>query len=74
MDSLVRHVNEPPDYPGPQEYRPYAAAAFAQEDLEWNDLRIRAGLRFEYFNPRAALPGDLANPANSISGAPVVPW
>ncbi|TFG85933.1 MAG: TonB-dependent receptor [Gemmatimonadales bacterium] len=74
QDSLVRHENEPPKYPGVQEYRPYAAAAFAQEDLEWNDLRIRAGLRFEYFNPRAMLPGDLANPAGTISGAPAVPW
>ena len=73
-DSLVRHVNEPPNYPGVQEYRPYSAAAFAQEDLEWNDLRIRAGMRFEYFNARAALPGDLANPAGTISGQPVVPW
>ena len=74
QDSLVRHVDEPPKYPGVQEYRPYTAAAFAQEDLEWNDLRIRAGVRFEYFNARAMLPGDLANPANSILGQPVTPW
>ncbi len=70
---LVRHVNEPPNYPGVLYYRPYQAAAFAQEDLEWNDLRIRAGVRFEYFNARASLPGDLANPASSIAGAPVTP-
>jgi outer membrane receptor protein involved in Fe transport len=66
-DSLFRHVNEPPKYPGVQEYRPYTAAAFAQDDLEWNDLRIRAGVRFEYFNARAALPRDLANPADSLT-------
>jgi outer membrane receptor protein involved in Fe transport len=71
VNTLVRHVSEPPNYPGPRTYRPYTAAAFAQEDLEWNDLRIRAGLRFEYFNARAGLPGDLANPANTIEGAPV---
>jgi outer membrane receptor protein involved in Fe transport len=70
VNTLVRHVSEPPNYPGPQAYRPYTAAAFAQEDLEWNDLRIRAGVRFEYFNARAMLPGDLANPANTIEGAP----
>lgn len=70
VPTLVRHVSEPPNYPGPRAYRPYSAAAFAQEDLEWSDLRIRAGLRFEYFNARAMLPGDLANPANSIAGAP----
>ncbi len=71
VPTLVRHVNEPPNSPGPRAYRAYSAAAFAQEDLEWSDLRIRAGLRFEYFNARAQLPGDLANPANSIAGAPV---
>ena len=72
-NTLVRHVNEPPNYPGVQYYRPYQVAAFAQEDLEWNDLRIRAGVRFEYFNARATLPGDLANPANSIASAPEPP-
>jgi outer membrane receptor protein involved in Fe transport len=66
-DSLFRHVNEPPRFPGVQEYRPVAAAAFAQEDLEWNDLRIRAGVRFEYFDARSALPRDLANPADSLT-------
>jgi len=73
VNRLVRHENEPPNYPGVQYYRPYLAAAYAQEDLEWNDLRIRAGLRFEYFNARAALPSDLENPANSIAGAPPSP-
>lgn len=61
-----RYDNQPPTYPGVLEYRPYLAAAFAQEDLEWNDLRIRAGLRFEYFNPRAGLPSVLSNPANAL--------
>lgn len=70
VPTLVRHVNEPPNYPDPQTFRPYTAAAFAQEDVEWNDLRIRAGVRFEYFNARSMLPGDLANPANTIAGAP----
>jgi hypothetical protein len=74
LDSLVRHVNEPPKYPGVQEYRPYTAAAFVQDDLEWNDLRIRAGVRFEYFNARAGLPGDLANPASDPTLGPVSPW
>lgn len=74
QDSLVRHVNEPPKYPGVQEYRPNTAAAFVQDDLEWNDLRIRAGVRFEYFNARASLPSDLANPASDPALAPVVPW
>ncbi|MGE5595198.1 MAG: TonB-dependent receptor plug domain-containing protein, partial [Hyphomicrobiales bacterium] len=67
---LHREVNNLPRFPSLTFYKPYTAAAFAQEDLEWNDLRIRAGLRFEYFNARAALPSDLENPANSIAGAP----
>ena len=66
-DSLFRHVNEPPRFPGVQKYRPVSAAAFAQEDLEWNDLRIRAGVRFEYFDARSGLPRDLANPADTLT-------
>jgi hypothetical protein len=63
---LHREVNNLPRFPSQTFYKPYTAAAFAQEDLEWNDLRIRAGLRLEYFNPRAMLPSDLQNPAGSI--------
>jgi len=37
------------------------------------DLTLRAGLRFDYFSARSYVPGDPANPANSIAGAPVVP-
>ncbi|HYM80390.1 MAG TPA: TonB-dependent receptor, partial [Candidatus Limnocylindria bacterium] len=67
---LGRHENEPPDFPAPQVYHPVQGAAFAQEDVEWNDLRVRAGARVEYFDPRSNFPSDLANPANSISGVP----
>ena len=42
-----RHDNEPPTYPGVLLYAPRLGAAYAQEDMEWNDLRIRGGLRFE---------------------------
>ena len=70
-DTLVRHVNDPPDFPGPHEYRPFITNAYAQDELEWNDLHVRAGVRLEYFNPRATLPSDLANPANAIQGAPL---
>ncbi len=69
-EAFVPHVNEPPDYPPPREYRPVLGTIFAQDDLEWNDLKFRAGLRFEYFNPKASVPSDLANPAHAISGAP----
>src|SRR5262249_11214747 len=61
---------QPPDYPNPARYRPVIGAAYAQDDLEWNDLKFRAGLRYEYFNPKWGLPSDLSNPANTIKGVP----
>jgi outer membrane receptor protein involved in Fe transport len=72
-ETLVRHINKPPDYPGIRTYFPILAAAFGQEEIEWNDLTIRAGGRFEYFDARSTIPSDLANPANSITGAPPSP-
>ncbi len=59
-----------PKFPGVQTYQPFIGAAFAQEELEWNDLTLRGGLRFEYFNSRATYPSDLANPADSIKDVP----
>ncbi len=41
--SLVRHMNEPPDFPGVQTYEPIMAAAYAQDQIEWSDLTVRAG-------------------------------
>ncbi|MDE3058064.1 MAG: TonB-dependent receptor [Bacteroidota bacterium] len=68
---LKRYLNLPPDYPGVQFYKPISAAAYAQDVVEWNDLTIRAGVRFEYFDARSTIPSDLANPANAIAGAPL---
>ena len=51
-------------------YRPVQAGAFVQDRVEWGDLRVRAGLRFEYFDANATVPSDPANPANAITGAP----
>lgn len=67
---LTRNYNDPPDFPGPKRYRPTIAAAYGQSQLEWNDFTVRTGLRLEHFNAHATLPSDLANPANSIQGAP----
>ncbi|MFB3910186.1 MAG: TonB-dependent receptor domain-containing protein [Candidatus Eisenbacteria bacterium] len=50
--------------------RPILSAGYAQGQLEWNDLTLRTGLRLQYFDARSSIPSDLANPANSISGAP----
>ncbi len=67
---IQRRVAYSPKFPGVVEYRPYIGAAFAQEEIEWGDLTLRGGLRFEYFDSRSYLPSDLANPANSIAGVP----
>lgn len=73
-NQYIRHVNDPADgFPAPQTYHPVIGSIYAQDDLEWNDLRFRAGLRYEYFNSKASIPGDLANPANAIQGATPVP-
>ncbi len=68
--TLVRHINEPPDFPAVATYTPIIAAAHAQDQAEWRDLTLRAGLRLDYFDARTTVPGDLANPANAIEGAP----
>ncbi len=67
---LNRYVDRPPDYPGVRDYEPVLGAAFLQDQMEWPDLIVRAGLRLEYFNAKAYLPSDLSNPANTIAGAP----
>ena len=51
-------------------YEPVQGAVFIQDRVEWRDLRVRAGLRLEYFDANATIPSDLANPANTIAGAP----
>jgi outer membrane receptor protein involved in Fe transport len=68
--TLVRHLTDPPDYPGRLTYEPVVGAAFAQDEIEWNDLRLRAGLRFDYFDARSTVPSDLGNPANAIADQP----
>ena len=70
-ETLQRIQNQPPDFPGVRTYRPLIGATYAQDDIDWSDLRLRAGLRLEVFDPRAWLPSDLSNPANAIQGAPV---
>jgi outer membrane receptor protein involved in Fe transport len=54
-------------------YSPVQAAAFVQDRIEWGDIRVRAGLRLEYFDANATVPGDLQNPAGTIDGVDPVP-
>jgi outer membrane receptor protein involved in Fe transport len=70
----IRHTDEPVEgFSPPRSYRPVIGSIYAQDDIEWNDLRFRAGLRYEYFNAMANVPGDFANPAGVITGAPPAP-
>lgn len=73
VQRLVRHHDEPPNYPAPAEYHPVSAATYAHVESGFGDLLLRAGLRAEYFDAHSTLPGDLANPANSIAGQPAPP-
>lgn len=67
---LQAFTARPPKLPGISLYKPVSLAAYVQDQLEWNDLIVRAGARFEYFDARATVPSDLQNPANAIAGAP----
>jgi outer membrane receptor protein involved in Fe transport len=67
---LVRMYEQLPLNPGARTYQPVSMAAYVHDLIEWNDLTIRAGLRYEGFDGRSTVPFDLANPANAIPGAP----
>lgn len=67
---ILKPVYEFPNMPGLQSYFPKQFAAYIQDRIELADIVIRAGLRFEYYDPDAKIPDDLRNPANSIEGAP----
>ncbi|HEX7878076.1 MAG TPA: TonB-dependent receptor, partial [Candidatus Eisenbacteria bacterium] len=73
VQTLVRHDNEPPDFPGVVTYNPVIAAAHVQEAAELRNLTVRSGLRLDYFDANSFIPGDLANPANAIEGVPTAP-
>ena len=68
--NLVRHIDEPPDFPAPATYFPVMGAAYIQDQMETADLILRFGVRLDYFDARATVPSDPANPANAIEGAP----
>jgi outer membrane receptor protein involved in Fe transport len=51
-------------------YYPRQGAAYIQDRIELGDLVVRAGLRYEYFDPNARIPSNLQNPANTIRGVP----
>jgi len=67
---LIRTEKDLPERPGETLYFPVFASAFAQDQIEHDDMTIRAGLRFDLFDARSTVPSDLSNPANDIEGAP----
>ena len=67
---LLPQIGIRPEDPKIETYNPKQFSAYLQDRIEWNDLVVRAGLRFEYFDANSYVPNDLRNPANSISGAP----
>jgi outer membrane receptor protein involved in Fe transport len=71
VNTLERRVDDPPTFPGERIYFPVLASAFAQNQIEHDDMTIRAGLRFDLFNARSTVPSDLANPANDLAGQPL---
>lgn len=69
-ETLNRFYDRPPDFPAIQKYKPVIGALYVQDHIEWDDLTVRAGVRFDAFDARSAIPSDLSNPANAIQGAP----
>jgi outer membrane receptor protein involved in Fe transport len=63
---IERHIDEQPIFPGISEFHPLSFSIYGQDQMEWNDLVIRAGVRGEYFDARSTLPSNLRNPANDI--------
>jgi len=70
VNTLVRATEDSSDYPLARLYDPVTFAAFVQDTAEFEDLTVRAGVRFESFDANGTVPSDLANPANTIAGVP----
>lgn len=46
--------------------KPYEYSAYIQDKMEFNEMVINIGLRYDYFNPNTAYPSQLRNPANQL--------
>ncbi len=67
--TLTRFVNDP-DRAHLMTRYPVMGAAYVQDKLSRDDLEVHLGARLDYFDARSTIPGDPANPANAIAGAP----
>ncbi len=46
------------------ERKPYEVAAYFQDKMEFDDLVVNLGIRYDYFNANTLYPSDLRNPDN----------
>ncbi len=46
---------------------PYEFSYYIQDKMEFDEMVINLGLRYDYFNPNAPYPSQLRNPANQLS-------
>jgi outer membrane receptor protein involved in Fe transport len=46
-------------------HQPFDFAVYVQDKMEYEDLVINAGVRFDYFDPDAEVPKDFSNPGGS---------
>jgi len=70
VEVVDRVTDDSAEFPLVRTYHPRIGAAFVQDQIDWADLTVRAGLRLDYFDARSTVPSDLSNPANAIEGAP----
>ena len=50
--------------------KPMEFAAYIQDKMEFDEMVINLGLRYDYFNPNTTFPSDRRNPVNLIQTAP----
>ncbi len=62
--------------PGNQSYlkHPVEASAFVQDKIEYDNLIINAGLRYDYFDPASMYPADLRNPTKNPTNPGADVW
>ncbi|MCA9731188.1 TonB-dependent receptor [candidate division KSB1 bacterium] len=46
--------------------KPYEYSAYLQDKMEFNEMVINLGLRYDYFNPNSVIPSQRRNPANQL--------
>jgi len=46
--------------------KPYEYSLYIQDKMEFKEMVINLGLRYDYFNPNAYYPSNLRNPANQL--------